>query len=364
MDTLTHALVGTAASDGWFRKRLGPLATPFALVASALPDVDVATYFVSPQTAWASHRGITHGFVPMLIAAPILGYLGYRVSRREGTWQQWSLLALICLYAHTIFDLITSWGTMPWMPFSNARISWDIVPILDIFLTAVTAASFVANRILRWERIDYFINPLTYPVVHRHPKRRIVGDWAGKIAVILVVAYLLVGWQQNRQTLRIAREELAKQGVEAVEVRALPILLTYIAWDIAARDAEGAIYNAVYSSYARGPMNFIKFDAPASEDLALVADTPQGRLFRWYSQGMFTADKRTEDGVERISMRDRRFFTLTRPRTSRFVMEFTPDAGGEYHGARDRQLGFADVDIREELRRLWDLTWDGRDMGE
>lgn len=358
MDTLTHALVGTAASDSWFRRRLGPVATPFALLVSSMPDLDVLAYLVSPEYVWVYHRGITHGFVPMLVAAPILGWLGYRISRREGTWLLWSLLALICLYAHTLFDLITSWGTMPWEPFSKARISWDIAPILDIFLTSVTAASFVTNHILRWERIDYFINPLAYPVVHRHPRRQRAGDWVAKIAVFLVVAYLLVGWQQNRQTVRIARQELAKQGVEAVEVRALPIMFTYISWDIAARDSDGNIYNAVYSSYARAPMRFIKFAALPQEELAPVLATRAGSLFAWYSQGMFAGDKEGE----RIRLYDRRFFTLTKPETSRFAMEFERDASGAMTGGRAAQRGFEGMDVREELRRLWELTRYGRDM--
>ncbi len=362
MDTLTHALVGTAVSDGFFRRRLGPLATPFALLASSLPDIDSVTYLISPESAWAYHRGITHSFFPMLVAAPILGYLGYRISRREGTWLLWSGLAVLCLYLHTIFDLITSWGTMPLLPFSNARISWDIVPILDVFLTSVTAASFVANRILRWERIDYFINPLAFPVVHRHPRRQVAGDWVGKVALALVLIYLLIGWQQNRQTVRLAREELAKSGVDAVEVRALPIMFTYVACDIAARDADGVVYNAVYSSYARAPMRFVRFDTLPAAEIRSVLATPEGRMFAWYSQRMFVADRvGTADG-DRVRLHDRRFFTLTNPASSAFVMEFAIDAAGNVTASRAAQRALEGLDVREELRRLWELTRHGRDM--
>ncbi|MDR1744193.1 MAG: metal-dependent hydrolase [Planctomycetota bacterium] len=362
MDTVTHALVGAAVSDCYFRRRLGPLATPLALIVSALPDFDMAARLVSRESVWMYHRGFTHSFLPMLAAAPILGYLGYRLSRRESSWTLWSLLALICLFGHTLLDLATSWGTMPLLPFSNARLSWDIVPIVDIFLTSTTAASFVINRILRWERVDNFLNPLAYPVVHRHPARQRAGDWLSKVAMTLVVLYLAVGWHQNRQTVRIAREELARQGVEAVEVRALPIMFTYVAYGIAARDAGGTIYNAAYSSYARGPMRFVRFESLPRDELAGILATPQGGLFEWYTQNMYVADREAAEWGERIWLHDRRFFLLGNPEQGRFDMEFRLDFSGAVTGVYSEQLGRRGIVVKEELLRLWELTRDGRDM--
>ena len=365
MDTVTHALVGAAISDCWFRKRLGPVATPFALAMAALPDIDAATYFISAETALAHHRGYTHSFVPMLLAAPLFGWIGYAVSARRDGWKLWWLLALLCLFSHTIFDLITSWGTMPLLPFSNARISWDIVPILDVFLTAVTLGSFVLNRILRWERVDTFLNPLVYPVVHRHPGRQKAGDWIGKIAVALVVAYLLVGWQQNRQTVRIATEELKKQGIAPVEVRALPILLTYISYDIAARDAEGTVYNAVYSSYAPKEMRFRSYPTLSPDEAGEELASPEAGFFAWYSQNMFVAAKAAGEAAGRgVVLHDRRFFTLTDPDASRFMMEFRYDESGRLSGASLGQRGLRGVNVRDELDRLWQLTWRGVGAGK
>lgn len=365
MDTVTHALVGAAISDCWFRKRLGPVATPFALAMAALPDIDSVTYFISAESALAYHRGITHSFFPMILAAPLFGWIGYAISARRDGWKLWWVLAMLCLFSHTLLDLVTSWGTMPLLPFSNARISWDIAPILDVFLTSVALGSFVANRILRWERVDTFLNPLVYPVVHRHPGRQKIGDWFGKVAVALIVAYLLVGWQQNRQTVRIATEELRKRGVAPVEVRALPILLTYIAYDIAARDAEGTIYNSVYSSYAPKKMRVFSYPTLPPDEIGEELSSPDGRFFSWYSQDMFVATRSEgENPGKGVSLHDRRFFTLTDPDASRFVMEFRYDEAGKLAGASLGQRGLRGVNVREELDRLWQLTWHGVDAGK
>ncbi len=363
MDPLTHALTGAVISDCWFRRRLGPVATPFALVMGAIPDVDAAAFLISVESAWANHRGVTHGFFTQIVAAPIFGYAGYRLSRRWGAWLLWSLLALLCLFSHTILDLATSWGTMPFAPFSNARCSWDIAPILDLFVLSLGAASFVFNRVLRWERVDDFINPLRFPVVHRHPGRSRAADVVGKIGVLLIIVYLLIGCLQNRQTVRVARDELAKRGISPVEIRALPIMFTSIAWNIAARTADGTVYNAVYSSYAPEPMRFTEHKTLPASELAPVLASPLGRLFAWYAQGMFTA-RRIESGAseegERIALDDRRFFGLVNPDESRFTTEFTLAPDGGVADARIlRRNPHYRVAMREEAERLWELIWSG-----
>lgn len=369
MDTLTHALAGAALSDAFFRQRLGRWATPFSLAVAALPDIDVVAYFFSAETAWAHHRGYTHAFFIMILAAPILGAAGWLLGRRDerardgAKWGWWTLLALVCLViAHTPLDLATSWGTMPLLPFSNARLSWDLVPILDIFMTSVLLASFVANRLLRWERVDTFLNPIAFPVVHEHPRRRRAADWTALVAVVLVAAYLFIGFLQNRQTVRIARKALADAGIEAVEVRALPIMFTYIAWGVAARDADGNVYNAFYSSYAPKPMVFDRHPTARSNAVSRALAGRDGALFRWYTQGMFVAEEElAADGAVTVRLSDRRFFTMSERGRPRFVVEFREDYPGGPFSAAPRQMGFGNVDIRRELELLWDLTWTGED---
>ncbi len=359
MDTITHSLVGTAVSDAWFRKRLGPVATPFALAVSALPDADIITYFISPESVWLQHRGYTHSFFLQLLAAPLLGLAAYFIAKRQGRWVLWSALALVCLWCHTIFDLITSWGTMPWLPFFNARVSWDVVPIIDIFLTSVTATSFIANRILRWERIKTFLNPLAFPIVYRHPRRQRAADIVATVAVVLVALYLLIGWLQNRQTIRIAARELTAAGIKAVEIRALPIILTYVSWDVVARDRDGVVYQAPYSSYAPKPMRFTSYASQDNPSIRQAVASPQGRMFAWYSQNMYSVDSHPGPNGEVVIMRDRRFHSPRNPGQSRFLMEFTEDAAGNIVSAHPRQLGLDGVDLKDELYGYWGLTIHG-----
>ncbi len=364
MDTVTHALMGAAISDALFRKRLGPLATPFALFVAAAPDLDIPAVWLFGHHAWLEHRGLTHSFLPQTLAAPLFGLAAWLLVRKKGGFTSWSLLALLCLFSHTLLDLATSWGTMPFLPFSWDRVSWDIAPIIDIFVLSFTATSFLANRILRWERVEHPLNPIAYPKVHEHPRRRKAADWLARLIVGLCLIYLLIGWHQNRQTVRKAGEALRAEGIVPTEVRASPIMFTYIAWEIAAKDAEGNIYNAVHSSYAPQPMEFKKAVNSDHPDVKKALASRDGRRFLWRTQGMVVATRlidAAEDGV--ISLQDRRFFALEPSWPSRFILELRVGANEEVERFGVRRSGITGPGARAEFRRLWELMWKGRIEG-
>ncbi len=360
MDTVTHALLGAALSDAGFRKRLGPVATPFALFTAALPDIDIPAVMLLGYHPWLEHRGYTHSLLPQLLAAPLLGLAGWLLAGKKGRFHQWALLAVICLFSHTFLDLATSWGTMPLLPFSWRRISWDLAPIIDLFVFSLTCGSFLLNRILRWERVVQPLNPVAYPIVHEHPRRRNAADWLARLVVILCAVYFLVAWHQNRQTVRKAREALQAEGIVPMEVRASPIMFTYIAWEIAAKDAAGNIHNAVHSSYAPQPMQFVKFanaDDPAVEKLL---SHPDAQRFLWRTQGMAVASKVKDDEEgEVVRFQDRRFFSLAKTWPSRFVHEYRVGPQGEPERIAVRRMGLTSQAAYSELRRLWELMWKG-----
>ena len=421
MDPLTHALTGAAISDAWFRRRLGPVATPFALAAAVLPDIDVpVAWLAGAENVWADHRGYSHSFFTLLPVALFLGFAvdrfrgGGRGNREEnggdqsgcgedavpggsgpGNWPRWFLLALCCLYSHVVLDLSNSWGTMPFLPFSSWRASLDAAPVVDVFIFSLTLASFVINRLLRRERLEEFANPLAYPVVHRRPDR--IGLAAGLAwpAIILSALYLAVGWLQSLRVADLARRELARSGVEAVETRAMPLPFTWLAWSIAARDADGTVYNALYSSFAPAPLEFSSCAAASDSAAELALASPAGGKFIRFCQGMYSVESleavhvgepgesgfagRLDGGTVRfpdrkapeagipsgarilVEIRDRRFFSLAPPWRPRFGLDVFLDANLTMLAARDWSAGAPSrSDLADEWTRLWRLVLDGR----
>jgi len=152
MDPVSQAVVGCVASQAAFGKRLGRLAIACGIVGGTLADADVVIRSADdPLLAMELHRHFTHAlaFVPVggLVAA--LPFLLLRRWRR-----QWAAIVAACTLAyatHAPLDLLTSYGTLFWWPFSRDRVALGWMSIIDPLFTLpllalVTAAALTRNR--------------------------------------------------------------------------------------------------------------------------------------------------------------------------------------------------------------------------
>lgn len=138
MDPITHAASGAVAMLAMPNRPATRWAVPLAAIAAASPDIDV-TLCHTPLEFLLLHRGITHS----LAAAPLLGLLLTLLARpmwKSGTPGHWSFpkvwLFMICMVLlHIWLDVITTYGTMIYLPFSYDRVRLNAVYIIDLLLT-------------------------------------------------------------------------------------------------------------------------------------------------------------------------------------------------------------------------------------
>ncbi|HEX3035749.1 MAG TPA: metal-dependent hydrolase [Thermodesulfobacteriota bacterium] len=134
MDTITHGLIGVLASKSGFYQKARKAATIAFLVGAVFPDADVITAFFGPEFSLRYHRGITHSVIAAPFFALILGAIIYRFSSFKN-FRFLTLMVALGTYSHIFFDLITSYGTVIFDPLSMERYSWNLVFILDPFIT-------------------------------------------------------------------------------------------------------------------------------------------------------------------------------------------------------------------------------------
>lgn len=138
MDPITHAASGAVAMLAMPSRPATRWAVPLAAVAAASPDIDVI-FCHTPLEFLLLHRGITHS----LAAAPLLGLLLTLLARplwKAGMAERWSFpkvwLFMICMVLlHIWLDIITTYGTMIYLPFSHERVRLNAVYIIDLLLT-------------------------------------------------------------------------------------------------------------------------------------------------------------------------------------------------------------------------------------
>ena len=154
MDNVTHAVLGIAA--GIVVRRQGcslPAAAVAGLLAAEAPDLDVFIRQTDdPLVAFRWHRHFTHSFAFLavwaaLTAGIVAGLFHWR-GRHPGPWTGLLLPAAAGTLTHLLCDNCTSYGTMLLWPFSEARFSWDCLPIIDLFATL----PLLVLAILAWRR--------------------------------------------------------------------------------------------------------------------------------------------------------------------------------------------------------------------
>jgi inner membrane protein len=148
MDNLTHAALGLCAGLAVRRKSV-PIAAAVtaALVAGELPDADLLIRSADdPLVAFRWHRHFTHSLllVPVL-AAGAAWLTAWIFRKREGArFGPLYAVALAAGLSHVLNDACTSYGTLLYWPFSDARVAWDSLPIIDLALTLPLVAMGIA----------------------------------------------------------------------------------------------------------------------------------------------------------------------------------------------------------------------------
>ena len=152
MDNVTHAALGLCA--GLAARRAGVPVLPAAvaaLVAGELPDADLLIRSADdPLVAFRWHRHFTHSlFLWPVLAAIAAAAAAWAFRKREGVGFTALLpVTLAASLSHVLNDACTSYGTLVLWPFSDARVAWDCLPIIDLALTL----PLVVLATLAWRR--------------------------------------------------------------------------------------------------------------------------------------------------------------------------------------------------------------------
>lgn len=148
MDPLTHAASGAVAYLAIATRPATRWGIWLAALACSAPDIDLA-FIHTPLEFLQLHRGITHSFAFAPFFAMLLALISWPLWRKTtpGHWtfsQVWLLCAAMLLL-HIWLDVVTTYGTMVFLPFSHYRVRLNSVYMIDflVFIPLYWA-------ILRW----------------------------------------------------------------------------------------------------------------------------------------------------------------------------------------------------------------------
>lgn len=214
----------------------------------------------------------------LVLPALLLGYwLGRRLWRDywlhdlgpvQASYGTWVALFAVTLYAHTLLDCCTNFGTQVWQPFSDYRVQWNLIGVADIvytlpFLLIVSFIRFIPrDRPARWKFAA-----------------------AGLLWTALYLGYCF--WHKQ-QVETIFRESLAARGLSYNRFLTGPTLLQNVVW-YGLAESDTAYYWGQYGFNDR-ERAFTKLVTLPKHHELLEHIRPDDRAYhfvRWFSSGYY-----------------------------------------------------------------------------
>jgi inner membrane protein len=136
VDSLTQATLGAAIGEAVLGKKLGNRAVAWGLLFGTLPDLDVFVPFLSNVQELTLHRGASHSLLLMVIVSFALAkplaklWKKEKISPARAGW-----FVFLVWSTHVLIDCFTVYGTSVLWPFSETRIAFNNLFIIDPLYT-------------------------------------------------------------------------------------------------------------------------------------------------------------------------------------------------------------------------------------
>ncbi len=304
VDPVTHALVGAAFARVAASRPLGRGAWLPGAVGALLPDADVLIRSAADPLLYAEfHRHFTHAlaFIPVGGSVAALPWLLRARHRRQ--WQGYVLAATAGYATHGVLDAATTYGTSLWWPFSETRVAWNLISIVDPVFTLVVLTG-VAVAVRRRSAVP------------------------AAVALCLCAVYLGLGAVQQARA-RDAQEQIAlSRGHAAVRAAVFPGFANNVIWRSLYQEGQ-----TIHSDRLRVPWwgasswhPGYAADAVGERDLdaSVLADARLRRDFRRFSR--FTHDWVARAALEPDILGDARYSSSDERFTPVWGIRFAPNA--------------------------------------
>lgn len=207
MDPLTQGALGATAASaaGGGHGRMAAAVIAGGLSGMA-PDLDVLIRSdQDPLLFLEYHRQFTHALAFIPVGALLCALVLHPVLRQ---WQGFRLSYLYCVlgYAtHGLLDACTSYGTQLFWPFSDWRVAWNWIAVIDPLFTLPLVALLLAA------------------VLRRQP-------WPARLALGWAVAYLALGSLQGFRAHQAVEALASYRGDSPRQVLVKPSFGNLLVW--------------------------------------------------------------------------------------------------------------------------------------
>ena len=206
-------------------------------------------------------------------------YLQRDFTQVEAPYVVWVSLFFWSIFTHPILDCFTNFGTQVWQPFSDYRVQWNSVSVVDPLATVPFGICLmIASRFSRGARLRFGWN------------------WAGILWFCGYLGYTM--WHKSVAD-RIFEDTLEARNIRYHRYMTNPSIFNNIVW-YGIAEGDTAYYFGMYGFNDTGksfrPISVL----PKNHELLdpIGQDTRAGYFLRWFSNGYYTVNHYNGDTLQ------------------------------------------------------------------
>jgi len=265
MDPLSQGTVGAAFAQPSANKNNIAKIGAVGFLAGLAPDLDVfIRSSTDPLLFLEYHRQFTHSLFFVPLGALIVTAFIFPIFRKSLSFKATYVASFLGYATHGLLDACTSYGTLLFWPFSDERITWNNISIVDPILT-FPALIFIALAVKTNRRRFSFI------------------------AVGWIVSYLAFGFVQYERALSSGLDLAQSRGHSAERITLKPSFGNLVLWKSIYQHGDRFYVDAIRAGRELTwcPGESIKIFDYQYHLSELEKDSQQMRdieRFRWFSQ--------------------------------------------------------------------------------
>ncbi len=271
MDPLSQAVIGATAAQAISRQTETRNAFWIGGLSGMAPDLDVLIRSsTDPLLSLEYHRQFSHSLFFIPIGAMLCAVCAYPIAKKYLSFAKTYLFSLLGLGTHGLLDSCTTYGTQLLWPFSEARIAWHNISVIDPLLTVPLLAIGITASMLRSSRLAAF-----------------GGCWA--------IIYLAFGLVQHHRALEAADQLASSRNHYPIRLETKPSFGNLIVWKTIYEFEDQFFVDAI-----RVGVTPSMFEGESAKKLKTARDfewlNPNSQQsidierFRWFSDNWLTLD--------------------------------------------------------------------------
>lgn len=283
MDSLTQIVLGAACGEIVLGKKIGNKALLFGAIGGTIPDLDVfigKLLYNNEIQAMAFHRGFMHSILFAVLGAFLFGWITYQlyntgVRKETTTIKNWIWLFFLSIFTHPILDCFTPYGTQLFVPFSDYRVAFNTISVVDPLYTVPFLLSLI---------IMMFFN-----------RKRTRRTWWLKAGIYVSSAYMFFTIINKFYIDAVFRKSFEKAGIPYNRFSAQPTILNNILW-YAVAESDTQYHLTFYSLFDKSATANKIITVEKNHDLINMSDSNLQTL-AWFSNGYYNLSKKDKIGT-------------------------------------------------------------------